>query len=299
MLAPGVGPAGSGAGNQRDHRSSAPPARARRRRRRGRSWPAPIRATTLACSETWMRHANAFAPPLRQVSASVSTATTTRTGSAPRRSPSSSCGSSAQTCHGTSSRFEEGYGVSGETLDRLAGDGCALVVTVDCGITAVSEVARARELGLDVVVTDHHRPGEELPDSPIVATRPSDYPFPALRHRGPLQARSGAPRPGVGGAAAAPGSGRDRDDLRRRPARGREPVPRAGRAESAGADAEAGAASADALGRGRPGRRRRRRGRVPSGAPDQRSGAALASRDGAAAHRGRHGGLRARRPPRG
>jgi single-stranded-DNA-specific exonuclease len=78
------------------------------------------------------------------------------------------------------SRFEEGYGVSGETLDRLAGDGCALVVTVDCGITAVSEVARAKELGLAVVVTDHHRPGDELPDCPIVATRPSDYPFPEL-----------------------------------------------------------------------------------------------------------------------
>lgn len=78
------------------------------------------------------------------------------------------------------SRFEEGYGVSGETLDRLAGDGCALVVTVDCGITAVAEVARAKELGLDVVVTDHHRPGDELPDCPIVATRPSDYPFPEL-----------------------------------------------------------------------------------------------------------------------
>ena len=78
------------------------------------------------------------------------------------------------------SRFEEGYGVSGQTLDRLAGDGCGLVLTVDCGVTAVAEVARARELGLDVVVTDHHRPGDELPDCPIVATRPSEYPFPEL-----------------------------------------------------------------------------------------------------------------------
>src|SRR5215210_4589806 len=78
------------------------------------------------------------------------------------------------------SRFEEGYGVSGGTLDRLAGDGCRLVLTVDCGITAAAEVARAKELGLDVVVTDHHRPGEDLPDCPIVATRPSEYPFPEL-----------------------------------------------------------------------------------------------------------------------
>jgi single-stranded-DNA-specific exonuclease len=78
------------------------------------------------------------------------------------------------------SRFDEGYGLSGETLTRLAGDGCQLVLTVDCGITAVAEVAHARGLGVDVIVTDHHRPGETLPDCPIVATRPSAYPFPEL-----------------------------------------------------------------------------------------------------------------------
>src|SRR5207247_352946 len=66
------------------------------------------------------------------------------------------------------SRFDEGYGVSGQTLKRLAEEGCGLVLTVDCGITAVEEVRRAGELGLDVVVTDHHRPGDELPDCPIV-----------------------------------------------------------------------------------------------------------------------------------
>jgi single-stranded-DNA-specific exonuclease len=78
------------------------------------------------------------------------------------------------------SRFEEGYGVSSDTLGRLAEDGVGLVLTVDCGITAVDEVAEAKALGLDVVVTDHHRPGEVLPDCPIVATRPSAYPFPEL-----------------------------------------------------------------------------------------------------------------------
>jgi single-stranded-DNA-specific exonuclease len=78
------------------------------------------------------------------------------------------------------SRFEEGYGVSRETLDRLTREGYGLVVTVDCGITAVEEVAEARAAGLEVVVTDHHRPGETLPDCPLVATRPSDYPFPEL-----------------------------------------------------------------------------------------------------------------------
>ena len=78
------------------------------------------------------------------------------------------------------SRFDEGYGVSAATLERLAGDGCGLVLTVDCGITAVAEVAAARASGLEVIVTDHHRPGETLPDCPIVATRPSEYPFPEL-----------------------------------------------------------------------------------------------------------------------
>src|SRR5690349_15092792 len=78
------------------------------------------------------------------------------------------------------SRFDEGYGVSGATLERLAEEGCGLVLTVDCGITAVDEVRRARELGLEVIVTDHHRPGDELPECPLVATRPSDYPFPEL-----------------------------------------------------------------------------------------------------------------------
>jgi single-stranded-DNA-specific exonuclease len=78
------------------------------------------------------------------------------------------------------SRFEEGYGLSGETLMRLAEDDCSLVVTVDCGITAVEEIAQAKALGLEVVVTDHHRPGEALPDCPVVATRPSNYPFPEL-----------------------------------------------------------------------------------------------------------------------
>ena len=78
------------------------------------------------------------------------------------------------------SRFEEGYGLRSETLARLAEDGCGLVLTVDCGITAVEAVAAAKALGVEVVVTDHHRPGDELPDCPVVATRPSDYPFPEL-----------------------------------------------------------------------------------------------------------------------
>jgi len=100
------------------------------------------------------------------------------------------------------SRFDEGYGVSAATLDRLAAEGCGLVVTVDCGITAVAEVAAAKANGLAVVVTDHHRPGETLPDCPIVATRPSEYPFPELCGTGVVyklaQALLGADAPFLG-----------------------------------------------------------------------------------------------------
>jgi single-stranded-DNA-specific exonuclease len=76
------------------------------------------------------------------------------------------------------SRFDEGYGVRGETLSRLAAEGCGLVLTVDCGITATAEVAAAKALGLEIVISDHHRPAEELPDCPLVGPyRDCAYPF--------------------------------------------------------------------------------------------------------------------------
>jgi single-stranded-DNA-specific exonuclease len=78
------------------------------------------------------------------------------------------------------SRFEEGYGVNGETLRRLAAEGFDLVLTVDCGITAVAEVEEAARLGLEVVVTDHHRPAETFPACPVVAPLNGDYPFAGL-----------------------------------------------------------------------------------------------------------------------
>jgi single-stranded-DNA-specific exonuclease len=78
------------------------------------------------------------------------------------------------------SRFEEGYGLNAGTLTRLAEEGFDLVLTVDCGITAVAEVEHARELGLEVVVTDHHRPGDAFPACPVVAPLKGDYPFAGL-----------------------------------------------------------------------------------------------------------------------
>src|SRR3954453_11948313 len=78
------------------------------------------------------------------------------------------------------SRFEDGYGLNPATVDRLAGDGAGLIVTVDCGVTAVAEVERALAAGVDVVVTDHHKPGDRLPPCPVVHPALGDYPFPSL-----------------------------------------------------------------------------------------------------------------------
>jgi len=78
------------------------------------------------------------------------------------------------------SRVDDGYGLSAENVRRLAGRGTSLLLTVDCGITSVEEVALARELGMDVVVTDHHQPAAELPDCPILHPQLSSYPFESL-----------------------------------------------------------------------------------------------------------------------
>src|SRR4051794_13810531 len=76
------------------------------------------------------------------------------------------------------SRTEDGYGLSVATVDRLAAQGCALLITADCGITAVGEVAAARAAGVEVIVTDHHTPRADgaLPDCPIVHPRVGGYP---------------------------------------------------------------------------------------------------------------------------
>ncbi len=75
-------------------------------------------------------------------------------------------------------RTEDGYGLAAPTVARLAQRGTRLLVTVDCAITAVDEVAAARAAGMDVVVTDHHTPRADgrLPDAPIVHPGLSGYP---------------------------------------------------------------------------------------------------------------------------
>ena len=78
------------------------------------------------------------------------------------------------------SRLDDGYGLSADNIRRLAERGTGLLLTVDCGITSVTEVALARELGIEVVVTDHHQPAAELPDCPILHPQLSGYPFESL-----------------------------------------------------------------------------------------------------------------------
>ena len=78
------------------------------------------------------------------------------------------------------SRQDGGYGLSTATVERLAGQGVELLVTVDCGITAVAEVAAAQAAGMEVLVTDHHRPAAELPACTIVHPALGGYPFPEL-----------------------------------------------------------------------------------------------------------------------
>jgi single-stranded-DNA-specific exonuclease len=76
------------------------------------------------------------------------------------------------------SRSEDGYGLSSATVTRLCESGAGLLITVDCGITAVDEVAQALAGGLDVVVTDHHTPRADgtLPDCPLVHPVIGGYP---------------------------------------------------------------------------------------------------------------------------
>lgn len=80
-------------------------------------------------------------------------------------------------------RFDEGYGLNLEAIEQLASEGIQLIITVDCGIGSVAEIARANELGMRVIVTDHHQVPEVLPDAAAIINphRPGDpYPYKEL-----------------------------------------------------------------------------------------------------------------------
>jgi len=85
-------------------------------------------------------------------------------------------------------RFEQGYGLNQEALVELIKDGAKLVVTVDCGTTATAQIKWAAQQGLDIIVTDHHEPGSELPQEAVAVVNPkradSKYPFRELAGAG-------------------------------------------------------------------------------------------------------------------
>lgn len=65
-------------------------------------------------------------------------------------------------------RFDEGYGLNIESIREAHKNNVTLIVTVDTGISAVAEVAEARQLGIDVIITDHHEPPAETPDAYVI-----------------------------------------------------------------------------------------------------------------------------------
>jgi len=79
-------------------------------------------------------------------------------------------------------RIIEGYGISTDSIDTLKSIDVGLIITVDVGITAISEVEYAKKLGMEIVVTDHHNLKDELPDASAVVNPKieSDYPFDSL-----------------------------------------------------------------------------------------------------------------------
>ena len=62
-------------------------------------------------------------------------------------------------------RHEEGYGINTDAIDKIHAQGVTLLITVDCGITAVKEIAYAKELGIETIITDHHECKDETPDA--------------------------------------------------------------------------------------------------------------------------------------
>lgn len=80
-------------------------------------------------------------------------------------------------------RIDEGYGINKGAIEKLKDAGCSLIISVDTGVTAIEEAGYAKELGMDVIITDHHRCKEQIPDCVAVIDpcRPDcEYPFSQL-----------------------------------------------------------------------------------------------------------------------
>jgi len=75
-------------------------------------------------------------------------------------------------------RVDEGYGLNEEAIGRLSESGTRLLITVDCGITAFDSAALARKLGMDLIITDHHQQGSELPSATAIVHPATDSSYP-------------------------------------------------------------------------------------------------------------------------
>ena len=90
---------------------------------------------------------------------------------------------SAEVSYYVPHRVDEGYGLNGDALRTLAGRGAQMIITVDCGTASVVEAELARELGLELVITDHHQTASTLPAADAIvhpALAGSVYPFAGL-----------------------------------------------------------------------------------------------------------------------
>lgn len=77
-------------------------------------------------------------------------------------------------------RLDEGYGLNKDAIDKIVEQKCDLMITVDCGISAINEIEYANSLGIETIITDHHEPGNELPKAMAVIDnkrKDSNYPF--------------------------------------------------------------------------------------------------------------------------
>jgi len=85
----------------------------------------------------------------------------------------------ADVVHFVPERVRDGYGLNTPAIERLAAQGVRLIVSVDCGIRGMDAAIRARELGVDLIVTDHHEPDEELPQAlAVINPKRRDCPYP-------------------------------------------------------------------------------------------------------------------------
>lgn len=76
-------------------------------------------------------------------------------------------------------RISEGYGLSKDAIQRFADQGISLIVSIDCGVTAVEEVQFARDIGVEVIICDHHEPGDKLPPAvAVLDPKRPDCPYP-------------------------------------------------------------------------------------------------------------------------